>query len=149
MNAAIAYLEHLGRDVAATEAAEAGVETRTASIRAAMTAIAAYERTLSAALLDEAATVPGLVVHGVTDRGRLDERVPTLCFSVAGHDSAAIAEGLAARDVGVRSGHMYSPRLMARLGLLPGGAVRASLVHYNTSAEIARFGEALRDLVAT
>jgi selenocysteine lyase/cysteine desulfurase len=44
---------------------------------------------------------------------------------------------------------MYSPRLMARLGLLPGGAVRASLVHYNTSAEIARFGEALRDLVAT
>jgi len=149
MNAAIAYLEHLGRDVAATEAAEAGVETRTASICAAMTAIAAYERTLSAALLDEAATVPGLVVHGVTDRGRLDERVPTLCFSVAGHDSAAIAEGLAARDVGVRSGHMYSPRLMARLGLLPGGAVRASLVHYNTSAEIARFGEALRDLVAT
>jgi selenocysteine lyase/cysteine desulfurase len=43
---------------------------------------------------------------------------------------------------------MYSPRLMARLGLLPGGAVRASLVHYNTVAEIARFGAALREIVA-
>ena len=80
-------------------------------------------------------------MHGVTDRARLDERVPTLCFSVAGRDSSAIADGLAARDIGVRSGHMYSPRLMARLGLMPGGAVRASLVHYNTVAEIARFGD--------
>jgi selenocysteine lyase/cysteine desulfurase len=114
-----------------------------------MTAIAAYERTLSAALLDEAATVPGLTVHGVTDRARLDERVPTLCFSVAGRDPSAIAEALAARDIGVRSGHMYSPRLMARLGLVRGGAVRASLVHYNTAAEIARFGAALREVVAS
>jgi len=55
---------------------------------------------------------------------------------------------MAARDIGIRSGHMYSPRLMARLGLLPGGAVRASLVHYNTVAEIARFGAALREIVA-
>ena len=28
---------------------------------------------------------------------------------------------------------------MQRLGLMPGGAVRVSLVHYNTPAEIARF----------
>jgi cysteine desulfurase family protein (TIGR01976 family) len=135
MDAAVVYLEQFGHG-----------PTRTARIRAAMTAIAAYERTLSAALLDEVATVSGLIVHGVTDRARLDERVPTLCFSVAGHSAAAIAEGLAARGVGVRSGHMYSPRLMARLGL-HGGAVRASLVHYNTAAEIARFGAALREVV--
>jgi selenocysteine lyase/cysteine desulfurase len=113
-----------------------------------MTAIAAYERTLSSALLDEVASIPGLTVHGVTDRSRLHERVPTLCFSVAGFDPSTIAAGMAARDIGIRSGHMYSPRLMARLGLLPGGAVRASLVHYNTVAEIARFGAALREIVA-
>ena len=149
MNAAIAYLERLGGDVAAAAGPGARAQARTTQIRAAMTAIAAYERTLSAALLDEAATVPGLIVHGVTDRSRLGERVPTLCFTVAGRDSAAIAEGLAARDIGVRSGHMYSPRLMARLGLLPGGAVRASLVHYNTAAEIAQFGAALREVAAS
>jgi cysteine desulfurase family protein (TIGR01976 family) len=135
MDAAVAYLEQFG----------AG-PTRTATIRAAMTAIAAYERGLSATLLEEVASVPGLTVHGVVDRARLDERVPTLCFTVAGRSASAIAEGLAARGVGVRSGHMYSPRLMARLGLA-GGAVRASLVHYNTAAEIARFGAALREVI--
>jgi cysteine desulfurase family protein (TIGR01976 family) len=143
MDAAIAYLEQLGRD--------AGVDAgapRTAVIRAAMTAIAAWERSLSALLLDEVQTIPGLRVHGVCDRARLDRRVPTLCFSVDGRESSAIAEQLASRDIGVRSGHMYSPRLMARLGLTAGGAVRASLVHYNTAAEIARFGQALREIVS-
>jgi cysteine desulfurase family protein (TIGR01976 family) len=148
MNAAIEYLEHLGRDPVLAADARVGPATAAAAIRRSMVAIAAYERTLSAALLDEAATVPGLTVHGVIDRARLDERVPTLCFSVTGRDPAAIAQALAARDIGVRSGHMYSPRLMTRLGLLPAGAVRASLVHYNTVAEIARFGEALREVAA-
>src|SRR5260221_931335 len=97
-----------------------------------MTAIAEYERTLSKSLLDEVRTLPGVPVHGVCDRERLDQRVPTLCFTVAGLGAAEVAEGLAAREIGVRSGHMYSPRLMARLGLMPAGAVRASLVHYNT-----------------
>ena len=136
MEAAVKYLEELGNGL-----------TRGDAVRTAMTDIAAYERTLSAALLDEAASIPGLTVHGVTDRTRLHERVPTLCFSVAGRESSAIAEGLAARDIGARSGHMYSPRLMKRLGLFLGGAVRASLVHYNTVDEIARFGAALRDVV--
>jgi len=47
----------------------------------------------------------------------------------------------------VRDGHMYSPRLMRRLGLSPEtGAVRASLVHYNTLAEIQRFGDTLAEI---
>ena len=36
---------------------------------------------------------------------------------------------------------------MARLGLMPAGVVRASLVHYNTTAEIAAFGAALRSVI--
>ncbi len=143
MEAAVAYLERIGDGERRSSAGP-----RTEAIHAAMTAIAAYECTLSAALLDAVATVPGLTVHGVTDRARLHERVPTLCFTVDGLDASAIATGLAARDVGVRSGHMYSPRLMTRLGLMPAGAVRASLVHYNTVAEIARFREALGEVVS-
>jgi cysteine desulfurase family protein (TIGR01976 family) len=146
MDAAVAYLEHLGRTLAADTAADAAL-SRTDAIRTAMRAIAEYERTLSAALLDEAAGIPALTVYGVTDPSRLHERVPTLCFSVAGRDSTAIAAALAAHDIGVRSGHMYSPRLIQRLGLPPAGAVRASLVHYNTPAEIARFGTALREVI--
>ena len=60
-----------------------------------------------------------------------------------------IVEEMAARDIGIRDGHMYAPRLMKRLGLsMDRGAIRASLVHYNTLDEIRRFGEALREIVA-
>jgi cysteine desulfurase family protein (TIGR01976 family) len=143
MDAAVDYLEDLGhRSGDAKDAA-----SRTAVIHRAMEAIAEYERTLSASLLDAIAGISGATVHGVTDRNRLAERVPTLCFTVAGIDASAIADRMAARDVGIRSGHMYSPRLMARLGLMPGGVVRASLVHYNTVAEVARFRDALEEVV--
>ena len=142
MDAAIGYLEDLGR-----RCLDGTSSSRVDTIRAAMTTIADYERTLSGRLLDIASTIPGVTVHGITARDRLADRIPTLCFSVAGRAAAAIAAGLAARDVGVRSGHMYSPRLMARLGLPPAGAVRASLVHYNTVAEIDRFGDALREVI--
>jgi cysteine desulfurase family protein (TIGR01976 family) len=146
MDAAVGYLENLGRSVGAATP-PGPPASRTDAVRTAMNAIADYERTLSAMLLDEVASIPGVTVYGVTSRDRLHERVPTLCFSVAGRDSTAVAAGLAARDVGVRSGHMYSPRLIQRLGLEPAGAVRASLVHYNTAAEIARFGTALREVL--
>ncbi len=43
---------------------------------------------------------------------------------------------------------MCSPRLMRRLGLSGGGAVRVSLVHYNTEAEIDRFRDVLTGVVA-
>jgi cysteine desulfurase family protein (TIGR01976 family) len=148
MEAAVGYLEDLGRTCTAGAPADPrDSASRAEVIRAGMLAIAEYERTLSKALLDEMAGIPGVTVHGVTSHERLNERVPTLCFSVPGQAASGIAAALATRDVGVRSGHMYSPRLMARLGLLPAGAVRASLVHYNTAGEIAAFGAALRQLV--
>jgi selenocysteine lyase/cysteine desulfurase len=128
MNAAVAYLE----DVGAGFGRPSRERSRSVAIAAGMTRIAEYERSLSEAMLDAIERVPGGRVHGVTDRARLDERVPTFAFSVEGLESSAIADALAARDIGVRSGHMYSPRLMTRLGLMPVGVVRASLVHYNT-----------------
>lgn len=137
MDAAIRYLEDLG---------PTGVSRRE-RIRLAMTRVAAYERTLCASLLDAFESIAGVVVRGVTDRGRLGERVPTLAFTVDGVEASAIAAGLADQDVGVRSGHMYSPRLIARLGLQQEGVVRASLVHYNTLDEIARFRTALAAVI--
>ncbi|PYR33744.1 MAG: cysteine desulfurase-like protein [Acidobacteria bacterium] len=142
MDAAIGYLEAIGRG------ADGAGLSRVDALGAAMSAIAEYERGLSRRLLDEAQSIAGVTVHGVASRDRLHERVPTLCFNVAGRDAAAVADALAARDIGVRSGHMYAPRLMARLGLAPHGAVRASLVHYNTAGEIERFAAALREAIA-
>ena len=147
MAAAIAYLEDIGRGYLANVGVPEEGVVRSVTLRAAMHKIAEYERTLSAALLDVADRIPGVTVHGVTDRARLQDRVPTLCFTVAGRESSAVADRLAAKNIGVRSGHMYSPRLMKRLGLMPAGVVRASLVHYNTLDEVARFGNALSEIV--
>ena len=146
MDAAIRYLEAVGHRFAGGDA-DGPARGRVDALRLAMTRIAEYERTLSTRLLDAVEGIPGVTIYGVTDRGRIDERVPTLAFSVAGVPASAVAEGLAGREVGVRSGHMYSPRLIARLGLTDDGVVRASLVHYNTVAEVARFRAALVDLI--
>lgn len=143
MDAAVDYLEDVGRRTGAGAAS-----SRPVALRCAMDAIVAYERSLSVELLDAIERVPGSRVHGVSDRRRLDRRVPTISFTVDGIDPLAIASGLAAKEIGVRNGHMYSPRLMKRLGLMPGGTVRVSLVHYNTSGEIARFRSALADVVS-
>jgi len=144
MDAVVDYLDDLSARV--SDGSPGG--SRRDRIRAALAAIAGYERGLSAALLDAIERVPGSTVHGVSGREHLDQRVPTVSFTVQGLDPSAIAEALASRDVGVRSGHMYAPRLMRRLGTMPGGVVRASLVHYNTADEIARFGSILGEICA-
>ncbi len=143
MAAAIAYLEDLGARLLD------GVSStsRRARVRRAMDGIAVYERTLSKELIEAVEEVGGGVVHGITDSEHLQERVPTVSFTFSGIDSLAIAEALADKDVGVRSGHMYSPRLITRLGLMPAGTVRASLVHYNTVEEIAQFQVALAGVI--
>jgi cysteine desulfurase family protein (TIGR01976 family) len=144
MEAVVQYLDRLGQRAGAPATA-----SRPARIRAAMDAIAAYERTLSAALLEALSSIDGVSVYGITDHRRLDDRVPTVSFSVRGIDSSSIATELASQGIGARSGHMYAPRLLQRLNLMPGGAVRVSLVHYNTSAEVARFRESLARIVAS
>jgi selenocysteine lyase/cysteine desulfurase len=54
---------------------------------------------------------------------------------------------MARAGIGIRDGHMYTPRLMKRLGVrVDSGVVRASLVHYNTVEEIHSFGNALLEL---
>ena len=56
---------------------------------------------------------------------------------------------MAERGIGIRDGHMYAPRLMARLKLaMDSGAARASLVHYHTVEEVRRFVSAPRQIVA-
>lgn len=142
MAAAVGYLEELGR-----LAAPAASRTRRDSLAAAMAAIRAYETTLAEAML-AALKRCGAVIYGIADERRLGERVPTFCFNIPGVPPARLCEALATRRIGIRDGHMYAPRLMARLGLeMASGAARASLVHYNTLGEVARFADALEDAV--
>ena len=91
----------------------------------------------------------GATIYGVDDEARIAERVPTFCFNIGRLSPQMIVEEMAEREIGIRDGHMYAPRLMKRLGLsMDSGAIRASLVHYNTIDEIRRFETALREIIA-
>jgi cysteine desulfurase family protein (TIGR01976 family) len=140
MAAAVDYVEALGAEV---DPAASGARGR---IVAGMTAIEAYEQDLSRAMLGALAGV-GAEVYGVKSANAAHLRVPTFCFNLPGVEPATVSQGLADAGVGARDGHMYAPRLMERLGLaMDKGAVRVSLVHYNTLAEIDRFAAILGDL---
>jgi cysteine desulfurase family protein (TIGR01976 family) len=145
MAAAVDYLAQLGRLLAGRGAAP-DPRTVREDVRTAMIAIQAYEQTLSLALL-RVLRAGGATIYGIGSEARLSERVPTVCFNVPGVAPAEVTEAAARARIGIRDGHMYSPRLMRRLGLsIDSGAVRVSLVHYNTLAEIERFGEVLARL---
>ena len=95
-------------------------------------------------------TIARRACTAISDPAQVAGRVPTLAFNIEGVTPAAVTETMARAGIGIRDGHMYSPRLMQRLGLpLASGTIRASLVHYNTVAEIHRFGEALKAVIAS
>ena len=142
MDAAVIYLAQLGRTLAGLPGAP---EPRAlhADTRFAMQAIQTYEQGLSlelARVLREC----GAQIYGVEDDARVAERVPTFCFNLPGISPQVVTESLARANIGIRDGHMYAPRLMRRLNVpVESGVARVSLVHYNTMAEIHRFGNVL------
>src|SRR3984893_4129255 len=145
MDAAINYLAQVGRTLAGKAGAPDAHSLRD-DTRAAMKEIRAYERSLSLDLLrmlkDNKAQI-----YGLDSEARVAERVPTICFNMPGVLPQDVTEAASRAGIGIRDGHMYAPRLMKRLGLTKEtGAVRVSLVHYNTVAEIERLGDVLGDL---
>jgi cysteine desulfurase family protein (TIGR01976 family) len=137
MDAAVRYLEDLGRVI------NPAAKSRRAALVAATEAVRDYEAQLSSAMLDVLSKA-GATVYGVTAKDQISQRTPTLCFNLPGILAMKVTEQFANQNIGVRDGHMYSPRLMERLGLTrESGAVRASLVHYNTLEEVQKFGRAL------
>ena len=142
MNAAIHYLEDLGNRFLPE-----GTNSRRASLVSAMAAIRDYEMVLSRALI-AVLKRHGAVIYGISDENEVAGRVPTICFNIPGMTPQVIAQQLGERRIGARDGHMFAPRLMKRLGLsMQTGAMRISMVHYNTLEEVERFDKALGDII--
>lgn len=102
-----------------------------------MTAIQAYEQTLSKHLLTGLAERPRFRVWGVRDVKRLNERVPTISITCKDRTPAKLSEYLASRQIYSWAGNMYAVEVAEQLGLeASGGFVRLGMVHYNTTVEI-------------
>ena len=116
-------------------------ESNHAKIVRAMTSILKYEEELRDVLrkLHDATAR----VYGIHSAKRLSERVPTHLFQSSRGGAWAMSEA----KIGIRDGHMYSPRLMSRLDL----SIRSGVVPFLWFTtimrdEIVRFGEVLREL---
>jgi selenocysteine lyase/cysteine desulfurase len=145
MTAAIEYLEEVGAEVSDGQSATSPRQR----LEVALAAIRDYETKLSRAVLEGLQGIKNAVIYGQRDLTSLNRRVPTFSFNLKNVSPAKVAALLAQRGFAVRDGHMYSPRLMRRLGLsAEEGLVRASLVHYNTEDEIKRFLQAVEDIAA-
>jgi cysteine desulfurase family protein (TIGR01976 family) len=144
---ALEYFEWLGSQFGGEQAEawkDAGFTGRRLLFKQAMLAIQTYEYELSRALISAVESISGTRIYGVTDTDRLDERVPTVSFTLEGKNPAKIAYAIGRQNVYVWNGHNYALAIVERLGLLEaGGMIRVGPVHYNTFDEIERLKEVL------
>lgn len=116
---------------------------RRARIESAFEAIAAHEAALAERLLSFLRTRRSVRIIGPSAADAAT-RVPTISFVVDGRDSREVVSQIDPLKIGIRYGDFYSKRLVEDLGLAPSnGVIRASMVHYNTPADIDRLIAAL------
>ena len=148
---AIEYFEWLGTQFGqeVEEGSLEGFSGRRLTLKKAMRAVRAYEFELSSLLIQAVQSVPGTTIHGVTDLKRLEERVPTVSFTMKGQQPRKVAELLADKGLYVWDGNYYALAVTERLGLEDkGGMIRVGSVHYNTPQEIERLKTALQQIAA-
>ena len=143
---ALEYIEWVGEQFGEvyTEKYSGQFSGRALNKKKGIASIRAYEYELSRALLDVLEETPGVTIYGLTDRRRLDERVPTVSFTMKGMSPRQVAAALDKQNIYVWDGNYYALAVTTRLGVEEsGGMVRVGPVHYNTIDEIHRFGEVL------
>jgi cysteine desulfurase family protein (TIGR01976 family) len=149
---ALEYFEWLGKTFGADfeERYGADYSGRRLRFKQAMATIRSYETSLSRAVLEHLAATPGVQVYGPKDTQKLEERVPTVSFTLKGWQPRRVAEKLAEAGFNVWDGNYYALAITERLGLEEnGGMVRVGPVHYNMVEEIKRLGDALRKIAAS
>jgi cysteine desulfurase family protein (TIGR01976 family) len=140
--ATIGYLAGVGR-----EFCDVGAGGRREQVVAGMRAIEAYEAALTARFLEALPSLAGVTLYGIADRSRARERTPTFAVRVGDDHPREVAARLAERGIFVWDGNYYALAIMQRLGLEgSGGAVRVGFCHYNTTEEVDRVLDELRNL---
>jgi cysteine desulfurase/selenocysteine lyase len=124
---------------------------RRARIVAAGKAIHAHERSLTDAMLHGTGNLKGLAdFDAVKIIGGIDnpQREGLVAMTIDDIDAADLVKQLNQRGIRVhiRKADHYSSNVLTPLGLP--SCIRVSMCHYNTETEVARFLEAIRDIIA-
>jgi cysteine desulfurase family protein (TIGR01976 family) len=135
--AAVDYLASVGRRFGSKNTYETGLAGRRNALQAGMAALQVYERELCRRLLTGLGEIGDLHVYGITDPERLDERVPTVSFTIDGLKPREISQRLDQANIFAWAGNFYALAVTERLGLEhQGGMLRVGIVHYNTAKEV-------------
>lgn len=111
--------------------------------------IVAHERKLSEAFLELVESVPGIRVHGISDRNQISDRVPTFSLTHPDHSPQELADRLAGMGIFCWAGNHYALPFTEAAGLEPQGTLRIGALHYNTLTEVARAVDCLRTCVVS
>ncbi len=109
-------------------------------------AVVDYERKLASYLIEQLVQVPGVKVYGITQRERMQQRVPTVILTMEGLPSKEVAKRLGDQGIYAWHGHYYALNLSEQLQREPEGMLRIGLMHYNTRDEVDRLIEALQSM---
>lgn len=132
----VEYLEALGARQGATGTSRGKVE-------AAFRAITAQEDALTDRLLDWLRARNDVRVIGDCNNAG-STRVPTMAFKFDGRSSGAVVRAMDAHAIAIRFGDFHSRRLIEALNEQDhDGAIRVSMVHYNTVEQVDRLTRAL------
>ncbi len=124
-----------------------GFEGRRLDLKTGLSAIQAYEREQCHRLIAGLQEIGGLRIYGITAPSRLEQRVPTISFTLEGITPRTIAQRLNQANIFVWDGNFYALSVTERLGLEEhGGLVRVGLAHYNTAQEVDRLIDVLTDM---
>jgi cysteine desulfurase family protein (TIGR01976 family) len=161
ITACVDYIADLGRHADPTSRKErekwgtqAEAATRRAAIVAAFESIHRHEHALMNRLMAGLSEIPQLKIYGITDPTCFAWRCPTLALRVvdqtAEQTPMALATKLGDRGFFSWDGNYYALNLTERLDVeKSGGFLRIGLVHYNTTEEVDRLLEALREIVGS
>jgi cysteine desulfurase family protein (TIGR01976 family) len=133
-----------------SEAREVATTERRAAIAAAYAAIHEHERRLLERIITGLKKIPGLKIYGITDPARFDERCATLAVRIENHTPLELSTKLGERGFFTWDGNYYALNLTEHLDVeKSGGFLRIGLVHYNTTDEVDRLLDSLREIVGT
>jgi cysteine desulfurase family protein (TIGR01976 family) len=133
VGAAVDYLAGFGRGASRREA-----------VHDALSAIGAYEHALAQLLWSELEGLPGVRLWGLPFTHQV--RAPTVSFTVAGHDSGALARKLGAVGICVWDGDFYAPRPVEVLQVPGRSLIRVGFSMYNSAEEAMRLIALVKDL---
>ncbi len=96
-----------------------------------------HENALALRLIEGVKEIEGVTIHGIGDPARIDERVPTVSFTLDGIMPKSLVSLCNQENIFFWSGHNYAWEVVHQLGIPASeGVVRIGIAHYNSMAEV-------------